>query len=36
MSLATLAHRHPRIVDWGIHIDRTPAAGWLGAAVHSR
>ena len=30
MSLATLAHRHPRIVDWGIHIDRTPAAGWLG------
>jgi exosortase/archaeosortase family protein len=29
MSLATLAHRHPRIVDWGIHIDRTPAAGWL-------
>jgi len=30
MSLATLARRHPRIVDWGIHIDRTPAAGWLG------
>ncbi|MDQ0043329.1 exosortase Q [Variovorax boronicumulans] len=30
MSLATVAHRHPRIVDWGIHIDRTPAAGWLG------
>jgi len=29
MSLATLAHRHPRIVDWGIHIDRTPAAAWL-------
>lgn len=29
MSLATLAHRHPRIVDWGIHIDRTPAGGWL-------
>jgi exosortase/archaeosortase family protein len=29
MSLATLAHRHPRIVDWGIRIDRTPAAGWL-------
>ncbi|MET3494020.1 exosortase Q [Variovorax boronicumulans] len=29
MSLATLAHRHPRIVDWGIHIDRAPAAGWL-------
>ena len=29
MSLATLAHRHPLIVDWGIHIDRTPAAGWL-------
>jgi exosortase/archaeosortase family protein len=29
MSLATLAHRHPRIVDWSIHIDRTPAAGWL-------
>lgn len=30
MSLAALAHRHPRIVDWGIHIDRMPAAGWLG------
>ncbi|WP_093300350.1 exosortase Q [Variovorax sp. NFACC27] len=30
MSLAMLAHRHPRIVDWGIHIDRTPAAGWIG------
>lgn len=29
MSLATLAHRHPRIVDWGIHIDRVPAFGWL-------
>jgi exosortase/archaeosortase family protein len=29
MSLAALAHRHPRIVDWGIHIDRMPAAGWL-------
>lgn len=30
MSLAALAHRHPRIVDWGILIDRAPAAGWLG------
>lgn len=30
MSLAALAHRHPRIVDWGIFIDRAPAAGWLG------
>jgi len=29
MALATLAHRHPRLVDWGIHIDRAPAAGWL-------
>jgi exosortase/archaeosortase family protein len=29
MSLATLAHRHPRIVDWGIRIDRFPAAAWL-------
>lgn len=29
MSLAALAHRHPRIVDWGIHVDRAPAAGWL-------
>ena len=29
MSLAALAHRHPRLVDWGIHIDRVPAAGWL-------
>lgn len=29
MALAALALRHPRIVDWGIHIDRAPAAGWL-------
>ncbi|MBT2335812.1 exosortase Q [Variovorax paradoxus] len=29
MSLAALALRHPRLVDWGIHIDRAPAAGWL-------
>ncbi|WP_431109507.1 exosortase Q [Variovorax paradoxus] len=29
MSLAALAHRHPRVVDWGIHIDRAPAAFWL-------
>ena len=29
MSLAALAYRHPRLVDWGIHIDRVPAAGWL-------
>ncbi|WP_447739747.1 exosortase Q [Variovorax boronicumulans] len=29
MSLATLAHHHPRVVDWAIRIDRTPAFGWL-------
>lgn len=29
MALAALAHRHPRLVDWGIRIDRAPAAGWL-------
>jgi exosortase/archaeosortase family protein len=29
MTLALLAQRHPRLVDWGIHIDRVPAAGWL-------
>jgi exosortase/archaeosortase family protein len=30
MSLATLAHSHPRLVDWGIRLDRAPAASWLG------
>jgi exosortase/archaeosortase family protein len=29
MTLAVLAQRHPRLVDWGIHIDRAPAAAWL-------
>lgn len=29
MTLATLALRQPRVVDWGIRIDRIPAAGWL-------
>ncbi|MGJ7581899.1 exosortase Q [Variovorax sp. RHLX14] len=30
LSLATLALRHPRIVDNGIRIDRVPACAWLG------
>lgn len=29
MSLAALAQTHPRVIDWGIHLDRAPAAGWL-------
>ena len=29
MTLATLALRQPHVVDWGIRIDRVPAAGWL-------
>ena len=29
MSLASLARTHPRLVDWGIRLDRAPAAGWL-------
>ena len=29
MSLADLARTHPRLVDWGIRLDRAPAAGWL-------
>ncbi|MGJ7509341.1 hypothetical protein [Variovorax sp. GT1P44] len=29
MTLARLACTHPRIIDWGIHLDRAPAAGWL-------
>jgi exosortase/archaeosortase family protein len=29
MSLAALAHDHPRVIDWGIQLDRAPAAGWL-------
>lgn len=29
MTLASLALRQPRAVDWGIRIDRVPAAGWL-------
>jgi exosortase/archaeosortase family protein len=30
MTLALLARTHPRIIDWGIHLDRAPAAGWIG------
>ena len=29
MTLAHLAQHHPRFVDWSIHVDRLPAAGWL-------
>jgi len=29
MSLAVLAQSHPRVIDWGIRLDRAPAAGWL-------
>jgi hypothetical protein len=29
MTLATLAQAHPRLFDWGIRVDRAPAAGWL-------
>ena len=29
MSLALLARTHPRVIDWGIHLDRAPAGGWL-------
>ena len=29
MTLASLALRQPRVIDWGIRIDRIPAAGWL-------
>lgn len=29
MSLAALAQTHPRVIDWGIRLDRAPAAGWL-------
>jgi exosortase/archaeosortase family protein len=29
MTLAALAHTHPRVIDWGIQLDRAPAAGWL-------
>ncbi len=29
MTLATLARTHPRVIDWGIHLDRAPAAVWL-------
>jgi len=29
MSLALLARTHPRVIDWGIQLDRAPAAGWL-------
>ncbi|RZL89754.1 MAG: exosortase Q [Variovorax sp.] len=29
MTLALLARTHPRVVDWGIQLDRAPAAGWL-------
>ena len=30
MSLATLARTHPRLIDWGIRLDRVPAVAWLG------
>lgn len=29
MTLANLAQAHPRLFDWGIRVDRAPAAGWL-------
>jgi exosortase/archaeosortase family protein len=29
MTLAQLARTHPRVFDWGIRLDRAPAAGWL-------
>jgi exosortase/archaeosortase family protein len=29
MSLAALARNHPRVMDWGIRLDRASAAGWL-------
>ncbi|MDB5825871.1 MAG: transrane exosortase-like protein [Variovorax sp.] len=29
MTLAHFAQHHPRFVDWSIHVDRLPAAGWL-------
>lgn len=29
MTLAHLAQHHPRFVEWSIHVDRLPAAGWL-------
>ena len=29
MTLAHLAQHHPRFVNWNIHVDRLPAAGWL-------
>ncbi|MDR2188982.1 MAG: exosortase Q [Azonexus sp.] len=29
MSLVLFAHNHPRLVDWGIRLDRAPAAVWL-------
>ncbi|MDM0111706.1 exosortase Q [Variovorax sp. J22R133] len=30
MSLTTFAQTHPRLFDAGIHLDRAPAAAWLG------
>jgi exosortase/archaeosortase family protein len=29
MTLAQLAQTHPRVFDWGIRLDRAPAAAWL-------
>lgn len=29
MTLAHFAQHHPRFVDWSIHVDRLPTAGWL-------
>ncbi|MBO9514097.1 MAG: exosortase Q [Variovorax sp.] len=29
MSLAALAQTHPRVIDWGIRLDRAPATAWL-------
>ncbi|CAN7148500.1 exosortase Q [Variovorax sp. LjRoot290] len=29
MTLAQLAQTHPRVFDWGIQLDRAPAAAWL-------
>jgi exosortase/archaeosortase family protein len=29
MTLARLAQTHPRVFDWGIRLDRAPAAAWL-------
>ncbi|HJS05877.1 MAG TPA: exosortase Q, partial [Variovorax sp.] len=29
MTLDQLARHHPRVFDWGIRLDRAPAAAWL-------